>query len=215
MTEGTTRPRASYFVLGVTIAVCALQLTMPNVLTLWESWIGWPLIEAPLGIWAFLALRHETAWDQRPARRAMVALQVVLMAGLVFNTAMLLTLLLPNTNPTALRLLTSAAAVVVMNVLVFALIYWWNDSGGPLVRRESDVGPEDLGFPQQESGSPRAGWRPKPGDYLYTAYTNVFAFSPTDTMPLSGRAKLAFTVQSGMALMTIVVVLGLAVNLMN
>lgn len=217
MPNETTMPRARYVILGVTAIVCAAQLAMPNVLTLGYSWIGWALIEAPLGIWAFIELRRESSWDQPRARRAMAALQIVLVAGLVFNTSMLLTLLSPNTSPTALRLLLSAAAVLLTNILIFGLIYWWNDTGGPLARRDLSGTPRDLQFPQQQGAhhDATAEWQPNVGDYLYTAYTNVFAFSPTDTMPLSRRAKAAFTVQSIVALMTIVVVLGLAINLLN
>lgn len=217
MTTPVNLPRARYFVLGVTLGVCALQLAMPNVLTIGYSWVGWPLLLAPLGIWAFLALREEAKWQSPGARRAMLALQIALVSGLLFNTAMLLTLLSPDTSPTALRLLTSAAAVIAMNVMIFGMIYWWNDTGGPQGRRSQSGTPRDLLFPQQqgEYHDANAGWLPRPFDYLYTAYTNVFAFSPTDTMPLSPRAKGAFAVQSIVALMTITVILGLAVNLLN
>ena len=63
--------------------------------------------------------------------------------------------------------------------------------------------------PQDVEAEP---WQPRPEDYLYTSYTNVFAFSPTDTMPLTRRAKGIFTLQSAVALLTMLVTLGLAVN---
>ena len=39
-------------------------------------------------------------------------------------------------------------------------------------------------------------WEPAFLDYLYLAFTNASAFSPTDVMPMSRWAKVAMTVQS-------------------
>ena len=58
-------------------------------------------------------------------------------------------------------------------------------------------------------------WTPRLPDYLFTAYTNIIAFSPTDTMPLSHRAKFLFTVQSSVSLVTILVTVSRAINLIN
>jgi hypothetical protein len=58
-----------------------------------------------------------------------------------------------------------------------------------LVDEMGVLGPDFL-FPQMVS--PEMGpehWEPRYLDYLYTSFTNVMAFSPTDTMPLSrGRS---------------------------
>ena len=70
--------------------------------------------------------------------------------------------------------------------------------------------PPDFLFPQQASPTT---WRPGLIDYLFTAYTNIIAFSPTDTMPLTHRVKILFTVQSSAALLTIVITLSRAINL--
>ena len=59
------------------------------------------------------------------------------------------------------------------------------------------------------------GWQPALLDYVFTAYTNIIAFSPTDTMPLSHRVKVLFAIQSSTALVTIVVTLSRAINLIT
>ena len=41
-----------------------------------------------------------------------------------------------------------------------------------------------------------ANWRPRFVDYLYLAFTNATAFSPTDVMPLVPWAKIAMAIQS-------------------
>ena len=52
-------------------------------------------------------------------------------------------------------------------------------------------------------------------DYLYVSFTNATAFSPTDTMPLSQRAKLLMTAQSLSALLTIGLIVARAVNILT
>ena len=60
-----------------------------------------------------------------------------------------------------------------------------------------------------------AGWRPGFVDYLYTSYTNAAAFSPTDTLPLTAMAKLLMAAQSFIALVTLVLVVSRAVNVLG
>jgi uncharacterized membrane protein len=56
------------------------------------------------------------------------------------------------------------------------------------------------------------GWRPRFIDYLYLGFTNATAFSPTDVMPLSPRAKRAMTVQAVVSLAILGLVIARAVN---
>lgn len=49
-------------------------------------------------------------------------------------------------------------------------------------------------------------------DYLYVSLTNSSAFSPTDTMPLSTRAKLLMGVQAVAALLVTLVIVARAVG---
>jgi hypothetical protein len=46
------------------------------------------------------------------------------------------------------------------------------------------------------------------------SFTNVVAFSPTDTMPLSRWAKAMMTVQSMVSMSTLVLVIARAVNVL-
>jgi hypothetical protein len=51
-------------------------------------------------------------------------------------------------------------------------------------------------------------------DYLYVAFTNATAFSPTDTMPLTRWAKLLMLVQAGISLITVGLVAARAVGVL-
>jgi hypothetical protein len=60
-----------------------------------------------------------------------------------------------------------------------------------------------------------AGWSPSFFDYLYPAFTNATNFSSTDTMPLTGWAKLLMALQSLASLVTVAVVVSRAVNILR
>ncbi|MFD0526713.1 hypothetical protein ACFQ1I_04695 [Kitasatospora arboriphila] len=58
-------------------------------------------------------------------------------------------------------------------------------------------------------------WAPTLIDYLYVSVTNSTAFSPTDTMPLSARAKILMGVESIAALITSLLVIARAVSVLH
>lgn len=127
-------------------------------------------------------------------------------------------------------LLRTGAAIFVTNIVVFAIWYWQTDRGGPYYRhavlQQKDVLPDSpqtsvnrrrqhFMFAQDantDQGEP--GWGPRFLDYLYVSFTNVVAFSPTDTVPLSRPAKVMMAVQSTIAVTTLVLVIARAVNVL-
>jgi hypothetical protein len=125
-------------------------------------------------------------------------------------------------------LLLAAGQVWLTNVLVFALAYWELDRGGPVKRTQTarpGLPTADFRFPQDEDhdaisevaarSAARSGWVPGFIDYLYVSVTNSSAFSPTDTMPLSPRAKMLMALESVSALMLSVLVISRGVSLLK
>lgn len=120
------------------------------------------------------------------------------------------------------RLLISAGALWLTNVLVFALWYWHLDAGGP---NERDQRPGHCHgsflFPQMtmsEEGlaeSGQAGWSPGFVDYLFLAFNSSTALSPADTAVLSRWAKLLMMIQAAISLTVIAVVAARAINTLN
>ncbi len=98
------------------------------------------------------------------------------------------------------------------NVLMFALWYWEIDGGGPERRQQSAHQLSDFLFPQQMGGLDE-NWTPHFFDYLYVAFTGSTAFSPTDTMPLSHRAKFLMMVEAILALLLLSFVVSRAINI--
>ena len=114
-------------------------------------------------------------------------------------------------------LLFTGLALWLVNVAVFALLYWELDGGGPEARADGYVGRyPDFVFPQhqadQEELAPDA-WKPSFYDYLYVSLTSAMAFSPTDAMPYSRRAKLAMAAENLLSFATLAVIVARAVNI--
>jgi hypothetical protein len=172
-----------------------------------------PVIEAALLV---VLVTSDPAGPAERRRLRAVALTLV---GLLVTAALWATLLLVHdlvkgkgVANDASELLASAAIVWLGNNLAFAMLYWLMDGGGPAARTRLDV-PVDFAFTQHinpEMAPP--GWRPVFLDYLHLAFTNSTAFSPTDTMPLTHRAKLAMVVQASVALALFGLVVARAVN---
>ena len=115
-------------------------------------------------------------------------------------------------------LLGGGAAIFVTNVIAFAIMYWEFDRGGPFARRLRPhepaprfLVPADGVLPAERVTNGGSSFL----DYLYVSLTNVTAFSPTDTMPLSRAAKTMMAVQSLVAFSTAVLVIARAVNVLR
>ena len=100
------------------------------------------------------------------------------------------------------------------NVIAFALWYWSIDRGGPAGMGDDET--SDFLFPQmaQHAASLGKDWSPGFVDYLFVSFTNAAAFSPTDTLPLTQRAKLLMMVQAGISIITLAIVASRAVNIL-
>ncbi|WP_263997719.1 hypothetical protein [Mycobacterium yunnanensis] len=113
-------------------------------------------------------------------------------------------------------LLGGGAAIFVTNVIAFGIWFWELDRGGPFARRSGEQPYPDFLFPQMTDPSKaRPDWRPTFVDYLYVSFTNVVAFSPTDTMPLARWAKGMMTLQALVSTTTIALVIARAVNVLR
>jgi hypothetical protein len=141
---------------------------------------------------------------------------------------MLLRALLASQVQDGRSLLIAALQVWLTNIIVFGLAFWELDRGGPVARTQrprSELPPADFRFSQDENddavsevaagSSKRSGWVPALHDYLYVSLTNSTAFSPTDTMPLTGRAKLLMGLECSSALIVSVLVISRGVSILQ
>ena len=113
-------------------------------------------------------------------------------------------------------LLATGGALWVTNVIAFSLWFWLLDRGGPAARAQGTPVAPAFVFP--EDASPElvpASWRPQYPDYLYLAFTNSTALSPTDTMPITRWAKMMMLVQSSISLVIAIMIVARAVNILT
>lgn len=194
----------------VVLAIATIQMLLPDAVTIGAQWLI-PAIEV-IGVPMALLILRATDARTRTIRRAMTGYLFLLICASVLNAGLLLWSMLYDNNENGPELLFAGFGVLAINVLSFGIVYWWVDGGGPRQRDKGKVTSWDFQFPQQAAGMK---WTPMLPDYMFTAYTNIIAFSPTDTMPLSHRAKFLFTVQSTVSLLTILVTVSRAINMIN
>lgn len=114
------------------------------------------------------------------------------------------------------ELILTALNIYLTNIIIFALFYWEMDGGGPGERLKTAKYDRDFMFPQnQNEDYKHPEWRPTFVDYIYVSSTNAMAFSPTDTLPISRRAKMLMLAQSAISLVAIALVAARAVNILG
>jgi uncharacterized membrane protein len=197
-----------------TLVALLLYLALPAALTIGP---GWPLPAAETALLAALVVAARGGREARRRREIAIALVLVAALANLVALALLTHYLLQGERARGGDLLDGGVIIWSTNLLLFAVLYWELDRGGPRrpVRDATPVAP-DLLFVQMtdERYAPR-GWTPRFGDYLYVSLTNQTAFSPTDTMPLTRRVKALMGVQGVAALVTIGVIVARAVNLLG
>ena len=191
----------------------ALRVWLPNEGAVRVPWL-FPAIEGVLLLVLLASDPNTLRKNARWLRPLGVSLVAVLVAAALWATVLLIYDLIHGSGVTQSpsKLLASGALVWLGNNLSFALLYWLIDSGGPIARAHQSV-PIDFAFTQHMSPelAPEH-WRPVFLDYLHLGFTNATAFSPTDVMPLTLRAKYTMLVQSTVALALFGLIVARAVN---
>jgi hypothetical protein len=187
---------------------------------------GWDIIELPWWAWLpvaapalaliiLLLAVPRALLSPGPVRNAGLTLLGLLVAADAFGVGVLLTALASSSagSLSAGDLLAHGAVVWLGNIITFGLLFWQLDEGGPGLRAEYGRPDPDFQFPQD--ATPRPGWSPRLSDYLYVSLTNAMAVSPTDTMPLTRRAKGLMAVESLISYAVVILVVARAVNVLG
>lgn len=209
-------PESRLPVLAALLAAMTLQLVISRNYTLVPRW---PLLAMEALLVVVLVALNPVRLS-RPTLTGKYASFVLLAAITVDNTLSAVVLdsriISGEVSNDAALLLGSGAAIFVTNIIVFGIWYWELDRGGPFSRLQGAKAYPDFMFPQMDNPKvAKPDWRPTFVDYLYVSITNVMAFSPTDTMPLSRWAKMLMTVQALVALTTAGLVIARAVNVLG
>jgi uncharacterized membrane protein len=210
-----------------TLAAIALYLVLPQRLLIAPRYVM-PALEVLLLIPVIATNPKRMTRQTRTSRALSLTLVLIIAASNLVALGLLIRALLDSQVTDGRSLLLGALQVWLTNVIVFGLAFWELDRGGPVSRTQvarTDLPLADFRFSQDENddavrevaegASGKADWVPTLIDYLYVSLTNSTAFSPTDTMPLSPRAKLLMAVESVAALLTSLLVIARAVSILK
>jgi hypothetical protein len=216
-------PAAAAIVLAI-----LLYAALPSVLVVLGPRFLVPVLELALLVPLLVGNPRRMTRETRVLRWVSIGLILLIALVNVFTLGLLVDELVNGATKEGGALLLGAAQVWLTNIIVFALAFWELDRGGPVVRTRaprSDLPPADFRFPQDEDhdaveevavrSAVRSDWSPGFLDYLYVSTTNSSAFSPTDTMPLSHRAKMLMATESVSALLLSVIVIARGVSLLK
>ena len=217
------RTRSSYFearwpgVLAV-LVVLFLAAILPRRISLFPAWVPYVLGVAVLTPMVGAGLTAGKGRWERLERTITILFFLVVGAGSLVNLANLMSAMVRRpAEVSGMQLLASSIGVWITNVLAFSLLYWQLDRGGPGGREIREKKKPDWLFPQE--GAPAEDvppdWQPTFVDYLFLGFSTATAFSPTDALPLTGRAKILMMIESSISLMTIVVVASRAINILG
>jgi uncharacterized membrane protein len=189
---------------------------------------GWQLLYLPWWIWlvpasaAVVLMLDLLSGVRGPTIARSRAMTVSLLAVLVVGNLVALVSLVAGVVSTSVgdlgggELLLTAAVIWTTNVVAFGLLFWEIADGGPVARSDGSRARPDFQFPQDEdSDIAPEGWAPHAWDYLYVSLTNAIAFSPTDAMPLTWRAKALMGLGSVISVVTVLLVGARAVNVLG
>jgi uncharacterized membrane protein len=214
---GTAAKTESRIPTTIAVLIAAMvNYFLPGRYIVGPNWLV-PAIEIAIIIPLFISAPRRTANETR-LQQAM-AIAIIAVANLA-NTASLVLLIhqliYQSKGIDGTTLLLSAAAIWGTNIIVFGLWYWELDRGGPDDRLRAAHAQPDFLFPQMSTpGCTVEDWSPKFIDYLFVAFTNATAFSPTDTMPLTPWAKVLMMLQALSSLATIVIVAARGINILQ
>ncbi|MHB8230855.1 MAG: hypothetical protein ACYDG0_08755 [Vulcanimicrobiaceae bacterium] len=204
------------------LVALALYITLPPKLTFGPYWLLPLLI---FGTMVPLLILKPKRHNESPLHRAVSIAHIAALNLFNVVSVVLLVIELANhahSSVSGRTLLLSAGQIWLTNVIVYALWFWEIDGDGPDIRAHAAGsaidGRTDFLFPQSALPADvreRLNWRPRFFDYLFLAFTNATAFSPTDAFPLTQTAKVLMMGEALTSLVTIAVVAGRAVNILS
>lgn len=182
-------------------------------------WWIWLLVSAPVLLLAIdLSLTYRGSGLVQSRNAALLLLALLVLANLAALALLVAGLVTAKSSElSGGELLLTGFALWAADVIVFGLAFWELEAGGPAARLRAPARTTpDFQFPQDDNPQLASrDWRPQVWDYIYIALTNGIAFSPTDTMPLSLRAKAMMGLESALSAVTVLLVAARAVNILG
>jgi hypothetical protein len=204
-------------VVVVVIGTLLLLVALPDRVRLLPAWVPYTAAAVMLTPVIGVAITAgKSPWLRLERSTTFAFFIFVALVGSVNLGFLLREMLNSATDISGTQLLTSSIGLWVTNVTNFSLLYWQIDGGGLVERWRGNGRHPDWLFPQSgAAGLVPSDWRPKYVDYLFLGYSTATAFSATDAMPLTQRAKLLMMLEGTFSLITIITVAARAINVLG
>jgi hypothetical protein len=204
---------------ALSIATIVLALAaLPGRIRLLPSPLNAVLALSVLAPIAAVIFTRASAFWPRVERVVTLAFVGVGLFGTLKGLGIVLRDVIGKTAPMGgLSLLSSSVALWGLNVLIFSLLFWQLDRGGPAGRSARQPRRPDWSFPQSQAPIEEVSpdWAPAYPDYLFLAFSTATAFSTTDVLPLTTRAKMLMMAEALISLTTLALVASRAINILG
>lgn len=201
----------------VVVVLAVLPFLLPAQVFPTAAWLGGPLA---VGLLIVVVVSDPGRIDRHSGLARWLSITLTLVLVVVSGTAAVaLVIELVDGAPDlqdATTLLTTGALVWIDVSLTFALLFWELDGGGAAGRLHHGRRHPEFAFPEDLNADLAVpGWQPMIIDYLYLAFTNATAFSPTDVMPMRRWTKMLMAAQAIISLALLSLVIANAVNILG
>jgi uncharacterized membrane protein len=216
--KSPTKPQPEHrWAVGISIVIAlALYVFIPQRVQPLPYWLV-PSVGVLLLI-PLVILNPRRLVKERPWSRWLSISLAIILVGVNQITIVLTIRDLVSGEISGPAVLLTAGMVWVTNVIAFSLVYWELDLGGPFARRlrgtraQSEM---DFRFPQHDGAPGNENWEPAFFDYAYFSLSNMMAFSPTDVMPMTTRAKALMGYQALTGFVLLALVISRAINILH
>lgn len=214
---GLTRCEPRWPVALAIIGVFVLLAILPERVRILPAWVLWAACVGVLTPLALVGFTASKVWQRVETRVILSFVLFTWPANLAFLAELIKDVIGRSGPVSGLALLSSSVALWCVNVLMFSLLYWQMDRGGPGRRSDAIDTLRDWSFPQDSApeGEVRPGWRPTYPDYLFLSFSTATAFSTTEVAPFTTRAKMLMMAEAAISLMTLALVAARAVNILG
>jgi hypothetical protein len=212
---GRTEPR--WPAILALVFVLALAQVLPSRYRLGPPWFPWVIVGIVVVVMlAVTFVPTSVLWHRVERAVVLLLFAVVCSLNLLAVGRLVGDMVTHKHGYSGITLLESGAEIWIINVLVFALLYWQLDRAGPEARAAGSSGSADFHFAQSYAGEGPSGWEPGFVDYLYIAFATSTAFGPPDhARPVSQRAKVMLMLQACISLITLVLIASRAVSTLS
>ncbi len=165
--------------------------------------IGGPALKMTIGVVLALTFLLSVFWtitgERKFTRTTMTVAAAILALIVVASMTKIVYLVIYHSEAiSGTRLMETALAIWVSNVIVFAIAYHWLGEGEFVFRRP------------ERSVTPIAFL-----DFVFLSFTTATAFSATDTPPVTTRARMYMMLEATISLTTIAIAAARAVNILS